>query len=42
MRTLLLTSGVLACALTGFMDGYMNAIIAHDPKAVPPLSIDVR
>ena len=24
------------------MDGYMNAIIAHNPKAVPPLSVDVR
>jgi hypothetical protein len=30
-----------AC-LIGIMDGYMNAIFAHDPKAVPPLSIDVR
>src|SRR5216110_1330726 len=30
-----------AC-LVGFMDGYMNAIIARNPKAVPPLSIDVR
>lgn len=30
-----------AC-LVGFMDGYMNAVIAHNPKAVPPLSIDVR
>src|SRR2546425_2371961 len=30
-----------AC-LVGFMDGYMNAIVAHNPKAVPPLSIDVR
>jgi hypothetical protein len=24
------------------MDGYMNAIYMHDPKAVPPLSIDAR
>src|ERR1700691_2710699 len=24
------------------MDGYMNAIYQHDPKAVPPLSVDVR
>jgi hypothetical protein len=30
-----------AC-LVGFMDGYMNAIFAHDPNAVPPLAIDVR
>jgi hypothetical protein len=30
-----------AC-LIGIMDGYMNAIFTHDPKAVPPLSIDVR
>lgn len=30
-----------AC-LVGFMDGYMNAIFQHDPKAVPPLAIDVR
>jgi hypothetical protein len=30
-----------AC-LIGIMDGYMNAIFAHDAKAVPPLSIDVR
>jgi hypothetical protein len=28
--------------LVGIMDGYMNAIFKHDPKAVPPLSIDVR
>ena len=28
--------------LVGFMDGYMNAIYKHDPKAVPPLSVDVR
>jgi hypothetical protein len=28
--------------LIGIMDGYMNAIFKHDPKAVPPLSIDVR
>src|ERR1700691_1241161 len=30
-----------ACLL-GIMDGYMNAIFAHDPKAVPPLALDVR
>ncbi|MGD0100409.1 MAG: hypothetical protein ABSC60_08690 [Acidobacteriota bacterium] len=30
-----------AC-LTGIMDGYMDAIYKHDPKAVPPLTIDVR
>ena len=30
-----------AC-LVGIMDGYMDAIFKHDPKAVPPLSIDVR
>lgn len=28
--------------LIGFMDGYMNAIFKHDPKAVPSLAIDVR
>ncbi len=28
--------------LIGIMDGYMNALFKHDPKAVPPLSIDVR
>jgi hypothetical protein len=28
--------------LVGFMDGYRNAIYKHDPKAVPPLGIDVR
>jgi hypothetical protein len=28
--------------LIGIMDGYMDAIFKHDPKAVPPLSIDVR
>jgi len=28
--------------LVGFMDGYMNAIFKHDPKAVPPLAVDVR
>jgi hypothetical protein len=28
--------------LIGIMDGYMNAIFAHDPKAVPPLALDVR
>ena len=26
--------------LVGFMDGYMNAIYQHDPKAVPPLAIE--
>ena len=30
-----------AC-LVGIMDEYMNAIYRQDPKAVPPLSIDVR
>jgi hypothetical protein len=30
-----------AC-LVGFMDGYMNAIFTHNPKAVPPVSVDVR
>jgi len=30
-----------AC-LVSIMDGYMNAIFKHDPKAVPPLAIDVR
>lgn len=30
-----------AC-LVGVMDGYMSALFAHNPKAVPPLSIDVR
>jgi hypothetical protein len=28
--------------LVGFMNGYLDAIYKHDPKAVPPLSIDVR
>lgn len=28
--------------LVGFMDGYMNAMFKHDPKAVPPLAINVR
>ena len=28
--------------LVGFMDGYMNAIYKHDPKAAPPLAIDVH
>lgn len=28
--------------LLGIMDGYMNAIFAHDPKAVPSLALDVR
>lgn len=38
-------SRVKACnreCLVGFMDGYLNAIYKHDPKAVPPLAIDVR
>ena len=30
-----------AC-LVGVMDAYMNAIFTHDPKAVPPLALDVR
>jgi hypothetical protein len=30
-----------AC-LVAVLDGYMNAIFTKDPKAVPPLSIDVR
>jgi hypothetical protein len=30
-----------AC-LVKIMDGYMNAIFKHDPKAVPPLALDVR
>jgi hypothetical protein len=30
-----------AC-LVGVMDGYMNAIFRKDPKAVPPLALDVR
>lgn len=30
-----------AC-LVSVMDGYMNAIFTHDPKAVPPLALDVR
>lgn len=30
-----------AC-LVGIMDGYMDALVKHDPKAVPPLTIDVR
>jgi len=30
-----------AC-LIGIMDGYMDALFKQDPKAVPPLSIDVR
>lgn len=30
-----------AC-LVGIMDGYMNAIFQHDPKAVPLLAADVR
>ena len=30
-----------AC-LVGIMDGYLSAIVTHDPKAVPPLAPDVR
>ena len=30
-----------AC-LVGVLDGYVNAVFKKDPKAVPPLSIDVR
>src|SRR5712691_8065934 len=30
-----------AC-LIGIMDGYMDAIFKHDPKAVPPVAADVR
>jgi hypothetical protein len=30
-----------AC-LVGILDGYMNAIFKHDPREVPPLSVDVR
>ena len=30
-----------AC-LVGILDGYMNAIFTHDPKAVPALAADVR
>ena len=30
-----------AC-LVNIIDGYMNAIFKHDPKAVPPLSKDIR
>lgn len=36
---------VKACdrsCLVGIMDGYMNAIFKKDPKAVPPLALDVR
>ena len=28
--------------LVGFMDGYMDALYKHDPKAVPPLALDIR
>ena len=28
--------------LVNIVDGYMNAIFKHDPKAVPPLSKDIR
>ena len=30
-----------AC-LVGVLDGYLNALFKKDPRAVPPLSIDVR
>jgi hypothetical protein len=30
-----------AC-LVAMLDGYLNAIVSHDPKAVPPLAADVR
>jgi hypothetical protein len=30
-----------AC-LAGIMDGYLNALVAHNPKGVPPLALDVR
>ncbi len=30
-----------AC-LVGIIDGYMNALVAHNPKGVPPLALDVR
>jgi hypothetical protein len=30
-----------AC-LAGIMDGYMDALFKHDPKALPPLALDVR
>ena len=30
-----------AC-LVGILDGYLNAVFKRDPKAVPPLSVDVR
>jgi hypothetical protein len=30
-----------ACVI-GIMDGYMSAIVKHDPKQVPPLALDVR
>ncbi len=30
-----------AC-LVGILDAYMNAIVRHDPKAVPALAPDVR
>src|SRR5215831_11827976 len=30
-----------AC-LVSIMDGYMSAIFQHDPKAVPPLAVDMR
>jgi len=30
-----------AC-LVGILDGYMNAMFSHDPKALPALAADVR
>jgi hypothetical protein len=38
-------SGMKPCdraCLVGIMDGYMNAIFAHDLRAVPSLALDVR
>ncbi len=38
-------SAIQACdraCLANVLDGYMNAIFRHDPKAVPPLAIDYR
>jgi hypothetical protein len=42
---LLLSVALKECdrnCLIGIMDGYMTAIFKHDPKAVPPLAMDVR
>jgi hypothetical protein len=38
-------SAIKACdraCLVGVIDGSMNAIYTHDPKAMPPLALDVR